>query len=149
MKRAADLFHGSEKRSAAIFSRCLHFPVVVAVIAVRVVQMAADQVVGVVAMRDSFVAAAGAVLVGCVVAAAIVLRGAARGIDAADFELMLFDCRVLVVQMAVVQVIDVAIVFDAGVAALGAVLMCVVAVMLCHGHSPLLCVRTPDRLVLE
>jgi hypothetical protein len=108
--------------------------VVVAVITVRVVQMAFDQVIDVVAVRDSFVAAAGAVLVFLVVLAAIVLRGALGWVRGIDRELMLLDAAFAdVVQVAVVQVVHVVFVANGGVAAAGAVLVRVVGMMSCHG----------------
>lgn len=52
---------------------------VVAMVAVRVVQVAVDQVVDVVTVRDGFVAATGAMDVAGLVAAAFVLGRAAPG----------------------------------------------------------------------
>jgi hypothetical protein len=99
--------------------------VVVAVVAVRVVQVAVDEVVDVVAVGDRFVAAAGAVHVAGLVAAAA--RGA--GVQPSGFlvgvtsRLVLVDVvTVRVMQVAVVQVVDVVAVPDRGVAAVGAVL---------------------------
>lgn len=57
----------------------LHGTVVVAVVAVRVVQVAAHEVVDVVAMRDRLVAAAGTVLVVGVVLGAVVAGRAVGG----------------------------------------------------------------------
>jgi hypothetical protein len=59
-------------------SRNLDLAVVVAVVAVRVVQVAVHQVIDVVAVRHGLVAAARAVLVALVVLAAGVLRRAGR-----------------------------------------------------------------------
>jgi hypothetical protein len=108
--------------------------VVIAVIAVRVVQVAFDQVIDVVAVRNGFVAAARAVLVFLVVLAAIVLRSALGWVAGIDRELMLLDAAFgHVVQVAVVQVVHVAFVTDGGVAAAGAVLVCVVGMVTRHG----------------
>jgi hypothetical protein len=98
--------------------------VVVAVVAVGVVQVAAYQVIDVVAVRHRFVATAGAVAVPLLVLAAVVGRGAGRGVLGADRNVMfLHSARLGVVQVAVVQVIDVALVADARVPAARAVLV--------------------------
>src|SRR5689334_23274742 len=97
---------------------------VVAVVAVRMVQVALDEVIHMIAMRNRFVAAAGAVDVALGVAAAGVGRGAGSGILATDVDLVLLDLAARgMVQVAVVQVIDVPIVLDCGVATAGAMSM--------------------------
>ena len=91
---------------------------VVAVIAVFVMQTAVDDVVDVVAVRYSFVAATFAVNV----AVAGVNRMAAVRIGFIDTQCMLVVVAVvLMVQVAVVQIINVAFVFDGSVAAVCAV----------------------------
>lgn len=101
------------------------------------VQVAADEVVGVIAVGHGFVAAAGAVLMALLVFAAVVSRRARGRIGAADFELVLLDVlAVLMVQMAVVEIIDVAVVFHRGVAAVRTVLVVVVRVLVSQGQSP-------------
>jgi len=83
--------------------------VVVAVVAVRVVQVALHQVIDVIAVRDRRVAAIRAVLVALVVVAAIVLGSAAGRVRRVDRQGVVFNFAAgLVVQVAVVQVIDVA-----------------------------------------
>ncbi len=111
--------------------RRLDRPVVVAVVAVRMVQVAVDEVIDVVAIRDGFVAAAGAVNVLLVVAAAGML-GRARGrVAGVDREGVVVDMvAVHVVQVAVVQVVGVALVLHGGVAAARAMLVAVVVVFL-------------------
>src|SRR5262245_31942573 len=64
--------------------RLLDRAVVVAVIAVRVVQVAADEVVGVVAVRHRLVAATRAMPMALVVLAAVVARGAGSRVGAID-----------------------------------------------------------------
>jgi len=92
--------------------------VVVAVIAVFVMQTAVDDVVDVVAVRYSFVAATFAVNV----AVAAVNRMAAVRVGFIDAQCMLVVVTVvLMVQVAVVQIINVAFVFDGSVAAVCAV----------------------------
>lgn len=58
-------------------------------IAVRMVQVAVDQVIDMVAVGNRFVAAAGTVAVGLVVSVALVFRGAAVRVLGADFQHML------------------------------------------------------------
>ena len=103
---------------------------VVAVVAVRVVQVAIDEVVNVVAMRHRFMTAAGAVNVPGFVAAAVVVGRAGVRVGGADGDAVFIDVvAVRVVQVAVVQVVNVAVVLDGGVAAARAVLVRVVGVV--------------------
>ena len=91
---------------------------VVAVIAVLVMQTAVDDVVDVIAVRYGFVAATFAVNV----AVAAVNRMAAVRIGFIDTQCMLVVVAVvLMVQVAVVQIIDVTFVFDGSVSAVCAV----------------------------
>ena len=91
---------------------------VVAVISVLVMQTAVDDVVDVIAVRYSFVAATFAVNV----AVAGVNRMAAVRIGFIDAQCMFVVVAVVfMVQVAVVQIIDVAFVFDGSVAAVCAV----------------------------
>src|SRR4051794_480601 len=115
---------------SGLLSGLLDAAVVVAVVAVGAVQVAVHQVVGVVAVRDRLVAAAGAVAVGRVVGAAGVGGGAGRRVGRVDGQHVLLDPGAGgVVQVAVVQVIDVAVVADGGVPAAGPVLVLVAFVM--------------------
>jgi len=99
-------------------------PVIVAMVAVRVMQVAVDQVIDMVAVGHRFMAAAGAVAVGLVVAVALVFRGAAIRVFGADFQHMLVHViAVGMVQMTVVQVINVILMADGHMAALRPVLM--------------------------
>jgi hypothetical protein len=108
--------------------------VVVTVVAVRVVQVTVDQVVGMVAVRHLLVATAGAVLMAGVVTATIMLGRAARGVGRVHLQLMLLDVAARgVMQVAVVQVIGVVAVAEGRVAAAGAVLVRVSLVM--GGHA--------------
>ena len=91
---------------------------VVAVITVLVVQTAVDDVVNVITVRYGFVAATFAVNV----AVAAVNRMAAVRVGFIDAQCMLVVVTVvLMVQVAVVQIINVAFVFDGSVAAVCAV----------------------------
>jgi len=84
-------------------------------------------------------AAAGPMTMVLVVAFAGVIGRAVGGIGRPDFQLVLLDTGLAhVVEMAVVQVIDVAIVPDGFVAAVRTVLVRVIFVMSAHPHSPFL-----------
>lgn len=103
---------------------------VVAVVAVRVVQMTIHEVVGVVAMRYGFVSAAGTVYMTRFVAVAVMIQGADVRVGGADGDAVFIDVIAMrMVQVAIVQVIDVAFVFDGGVTAIRAVLVFVVGVV--------------------
>ena len=103
--------------------------VVVAVLGVRVMQVIADDVVDVVAVGNPLVAAAGAVPVRSVVAAALVICGAAGRVGVADVEDVLVDVVTMwVVQVPVVHVVDVTVVLYRRMAAVGTVLVGVVRV---------------------
>jgi hypothetical protein len=97
---------------------------VVAVIAVGMVQVALDQVIEVIAVRHRLVAAPRTVSVAGLVA--LVVAGcAALGVLRADLQRVFLHQRGAdrMVQVAVVQVIDVPLVLDGDVAAAGAVLV--------------------------
>jgi len=115
--------------------------VVVAVGAVRVVQVALDQVVDVIAVGHCFVAATGAVLVARLMTAAAMGRRAVGRVGAADRQRVFLNGAGLgrVVQVAVVEVIGMTVVLDGRVAAAGAVLvrMAGLGVRLAHGISSL------------
>ena len=104
--------------------------VVVAVVAVGVVQVAVDQVVHVVAVRDGFVAATGTVHVVGIVAVAVVAGRAVRRVGVADFQLVLDDGAVgfLVMEVAVMQVIHMIAVFDRSVSAIRSMFVIVIGV---------------------
>lgn len=118
------------RNHAAHEVRLFHFDftVVVAVVAVGVVQVAVDQVVDVVAVRDRLVTAAGAVHMVSIVAVAVVLGCATGRIGIIHFQFVLHDGAIglLVMQMAVVQVIHMVPVFNRGVSAIGAVFVVVI-----------------------
>lgn len=109
---------------------------IVAVTVVRVVQVAVDEVVDVIAVRDRFVPAAGPVDVRAVVARALVLRGALDRVGLADGQAVLVDVlAVRMMQMPVVQEVDVTVVLDGGVATVGPVGVIVSFVDLTIGHG--------------
>jgi hypothetical protein len=112
--------------------------VVVAVVAVRVVQVTANQIVHMVAMGHRLVSAPGPMDVIGRVGLAAMLGRADCWIRAIDAQRMLLDLASAgVVQMPVVQVIDMALMLDGFVTAIGAMLMGVVAVVrVTHMRSP-------------
>jgi hypothetical protein len=118
----------------------LHRTVVVAVVAVRVVEVVAHQIVDMVTVGHRFVAAARAVAVCRVVAAAGVARRAVSRIGGGDGDGVLFYRTVgsLVVEVAVVQIVDVVSVLECRVAAAWAVAVRVIVVDLGFGHRSLL-----------
>lgn len=114
-------------------------------IAVWMMQVPVDQIVDVVAVRHSLMSAAWAVLVGGVVACAVVARRAGVGVCGGHLDPVLVDVvAVHVMQVPIVKVVDVAVMADRGVAAAGAVHVGVVGVgwMGAGGHRALLG-RTP------
>jgi hypothetical protein len=109
--------------------------VIVAVAAARVVQVAIDQIVRVVAMRNSLVPATGAVLVSRVVSAAAVTGGAVGGVRAADRDGVLVHVVAMgVMEAAVVEIVRVPVVLHGGVTAAVAVLVLVLLVDLVIAH---------------
>jgi hypothetical protein len=83
---------------------------IIAVVAVRMMQVSLDQIIGVIPVRHRFMAAARAMAMSCIMAAAAVVRRAALGIVGAHFHDMLVDViLVRMMQMAVVEIIDVSL----------------------------------------
>jgi hypothetical protein len=99
------------------------------------VQVAVDEVVDVVPMRDRLVTAVWPMSMRTIVAATRVIGRAVGGIAARNGELVLVDVvAVHVVKMAIVQIVDVLPVADRGVTAAGAVVVIVVLVgVAAHG----------------
>jgi hypothetical protein len=111
--------------------------VIVAVVAVGVVQMVAHQVVHVVAVGNRFVPAPRPMLVLPVVPIAGVIRGAPLRVAVADLQAMLVVVipTVGVMQVAVVEIVDVAVMPDTGVPAVFPVLVVVSAVNVVRHES--------------
>jgi hypothetical protein len=126
----------SERRQIPLVSlRELHRTVVVAVITVRMVQVPVHQVIGVIAVRDGFVAAPRSVLVLLVVGPARVLRRAIRRVPVVHLEAVLIHVPLMhVVQVAVVEVVRMPVVHHRGMAALRTVLVRVLPVRLMAHH---------------
>jgi hypothetical protein len=94
--------------------------VIVAVVAVRVMKMAGNAIIHVVAVRNRLVAAAGAVHVSRLVTTAAVVGGAAVGVFARYLHHVLVDVvLVWVVEVAIMQIIYVPAVADGGMSAAG------------------------------
>ncbi len=108
---------------------------VVAVVAVRMVQASIDEVVGVVAVRDWVMSTARPVNM-----TAVVTRGGVGvicGVIGVNGENMLIDVALVrVVQMAVVEVVDVPVVLNGGVPAVWSVDVGVIGVDVMLGHRP-------------
>ena len=103
--------------------------VIVAVIAIRVMEVAIDEVVNMVAMGNSLVAAVWAVLVFRAVRVTVVAIGAVCRVGGTYAERVFVDMTVMErVQVTVVQVIGVIVVNDCSMAAILAVLVTVVLV---------------------
>jgi hypothetical protein len=110
-------------------------------VAVRVMQVAVDEIINVVAMRYGLVPATGAMLVPGLMSLAPVLRRAAVRVLAGHLDHMLVDVIAMhVMQMSIVEIIDVVAVPDCGVAASRPVLMRVIGVVWLrarrHGRLP-------------
>jgi hypothetical protein len=121
--------------------------VVVAVIAVRMVEMSVYEVVNVVAMRHRFVSASRAVNMIRIVSLASVCGCAASRIGVADLQRVLFDLAVRadVMQVTVVQVVHVVAVLNSGVLAVRAVFVVVIGVQISHVKVPYLEWTLPSR----
>jgi hypothetical protein len=116
-----------------------HRPMVVAVVPVRMMDVAADEVVRVIAVRNGFVTTPGSVPVFGTVATTVVSGRAVGWIRAADVEPMLRDAvlSVRMMQVSVVQVVGVTVVLDRGVPTPGPVPVRVLLVCrVCHAPPP-------------
>lgn len=101
--------------------------VVVAVVAVRMMEVAADAVVQVVAVGNCLVTAAGAVHMAGIMTAAAMIRGAAIGVVGGDVDHVLVDMiSMRMVEVTIVQVVDMPAVPHGGVPAIRTVLVSVV-----------------------
>lgn len=115
-------------------------PVVVAMPAVRVVEVLANEIVDVVAMGNLLVTAIGAMNMCGLMPAADVLGRAIHRVGGADPQDMFVDVVVVgAMQMPVMQVVEVVLVLDRRVPAIGSVRVGVARVdavlRICHGHD--------------
>jgi hypothetical protein len=98
--------------------------VIVAVFAVRMMEMSVHQVIGVIPMRHRLMTAVRPVSVCGFVRAAVVARGAVGRIRSAYRNCVVVDVAVVnMMQVSVMQIIGMAVVLDGGVAAILAVCM--------------------------
>jgi hypothetical protein len=117
---------------------------VIAVIGMRVVQHAVDQVVGVIAVRDRGMAATGSVHV----LVLVVYRSARIGVGVIDFEAALVNVSVMVVvQVAIMQIVDVSVVADRCMAAIRSMGV-IVPLMSCVFHRELLFVSSIQEFMI-
>lgn len=101
-------------------SNDLHRTVVIAVIAVRMVQMAGHEIIDMIAMWNSLVTAAGSMNVGGIMSATSMVRRASIRVLVAHFNCMFVHViAVGMMKMAVVEVIQMVAVSDGYVAAVG------------------------------
>jgi hypothetical protein len=127
----------STSRSRLLLLGRLNGPMVVAMIAMRMMQPSVHEVIDVVAVRDGFVTAPRAVRM----PRTSHVRRALRRVCLADRQHMLIDVVVMrVVQVAVVQIVDVPIVADRGMPAVRVMLVMVIGVVrfVAGGHGFLL-----------
>jgi len=112
---------------------------IVAVVVVRVVQVPADEIVGVVAVRNRLVAAIRAVSVSLIVPGTTVRWGALRWIRSIHFDAALVDViAVNLMQVPVMQVVAVVAMVNALVSTAGLVNMLVGCVGFVIAHENLL-----------
>ena len=107
---------------------------IVAVVAMGMVQVPVDQVIDVITVGYRFMSAVGAVNVIRFVATAGVCRGALSRVRSGHLELMLFHLAIVtdMVQVPVVQVVDVVAVQDTGMLTVRSMLMVVMDVQISH-----------------
>ena len=107
---------------------------IIAMVAVRVMQMTVNEIVDVIPVRNCFVTAVRSVNVVGIVTAAGMPRSTGLGIGVTDWQRVLFDFSTfsLVMQVTIVQIIYVPVVLDGCVAAASSMLMIVVLVNVRH-----------------
>jgi hypothetical protein len=108
--------------------------VVVAVVAMGMVQVPVDQVIDMITVGYRFVPTVGAVNMTRVVATAGVCRGALGRVRSGHLELMLFHLAIVtdMVQVPVMQVVDVVAMQDTGMLTVRSMLMVVMGVQISH-----------------
>ena len=103
---------------------------IVAMVAVRMMQMAIDQIVHMVSVGHRFVAASRSVHMAGVVTTAAVLRCAPVGVGCGDLDHMLIHVVTMdMMEMPIMQIVDMAIVIDGSMPAIRAVHMRVIAML--------------------
>ena len=90
---------------------------IVAMVAVRVMKVAADPIIDVIPVRDRLMAAAGAMDMARLMAAASMIRGAPVGVFGRHLDHVLIDMVLMrVMEVAVMQIVGMAAVLHGGVA---------------------------------
>lgn len=110
---------------------------IIAVVAVGMVQVTIDQIVEMVAMGDDFMPASGTMDMFRIMTITRMRRCALRRVLGVDLQSMFFDLAVVadMMQVSVVQVIDMVAMPDAGVVAIRTVLVVVLRMQICHDNS--------------
>jgi hypothetical protein len=109
---------------------------IVAMVAVRMVEVPIHQIVDMVAVRHGLVPAIGPVNVAWVVAGAVMIGRADVGIRCGHSQHMFIDVISMhMVQMTIMQVVDMPVVFDREMSAAGAMLMNMVFVFCASAHA--------------
>jgi hypothetical protein len=105
----------------------------ITVAVVLVMQMTADQIVQMVAVRNSFMTTVGSVNVLAVMALAIMAIAAPRGVDVGHRNCVLFDGTVLrrMMEMPIVKVINMAVMFHCRMTTQLAVVVVMILMNLC------------------
>jgi hypothetical protein len=112
---------------------CLHRPVIVAVIAMRMMEVPIDQIIDMVAVRNLGMTATRPMDMRRIVPGTVMIGRAGIGVRGRDCQHMLFDHRAdFMIQVAVVQIIHVALVNNAHMSTMGAV---VVAAFFLRRHN--------------
>jgi len=123
---------------------------IITMIAMRVVQVAIDEIIEVVAVWNRRMTTIGTVLVTFLMSAAVVCRRAVGRIGGIDGQKVFLDFAVgHVMQMAVVQIVDMTFVKDARVTAIGTVFVRMPFVSCCHFKPPQWLIVPPALRVLE
>ena len=124
-------------RAKTLVSNDLHRTMVITVIAMGMMQMAVDEIVDMIAVRNRFVAAARAMNVSCVMSGtAMVWRASVRILVAHFNPVFIHMIGVRMVKMAVVEIIQMVAVPDGNVAAARSMHVFVIGVMrkIATGH---------------
>lgn len=111
----------------------------ITVVAVRMMQIAVNQIIHMVAMRNRLMPASRTVDMASIMPGTDVIRGALGGVRGTDLQHMLIDMRTVdMVQMAIVQIIGMAGVAYSQMTAAWTMLMVVIMVFLAsiHSHPP-------------
>ena len=144
MRNATKALRERARLPARGLLREFQLAVIVAVTAMRMVQVAIDEIIDMGAVRHRFMAATRAMDVFSFVTRG--WRGATVGVSSADFDNVLINViAVRMMQMPIVQVIDMPIVFHCRVTAAGAVVMIVMRMNFVIAHNNILSPPTCAR----